>query len=460
MRFKLAILLTFVILLSLSCVFALGGDRAIYLLRLSSSEPLVSENPDRPMIPASTTKVVTAYLALRELGPYYYFSMRLYKLRGEEVYLITSDMPWLIEEVTGDPLSYLKELLRDVPDNSTLLIYLGDFPRWHRDWDESFKGEAFAPFITQLAFNENSFRITLSLEDSRVRVREVYPPLRVELRNSLRISSYDYWATKVSYYRGKWKLNLWGPVAFSSGGSSEPSLKWIWAPISDEGDLALFNRDVIQEVLRDLDRREVYVKVVRTLNLDSSWELLREVNSPPLISILRQGIYWSDNFIAENVLRYLVYLNYKVSIGSSKLTDDLEVKYLKGKLREMKERWGLKGDLSTLTDGCGLSKENRLTARFLVALLGEAYKSPIFPYFLEVLPSKGEGTLSDRLGDLSNCLVKAKTGTLNGVSSLAGFLYVNGNWFAFAIISNNTEVYGAKRWEDGFIKGICEKLSR
>ena len=126
----------------------------------------------------------------------------------------------------------------------------------------------------------------------------------------------------------------------------------------------------------------------------------------------------------------------------------------------MKERWGLRGDPSTLTDGCGLSKENRLTARFLVALLREVYESPIFPYFLEVLPSKGEGTLSDRMGDLTSCLVKAKTGTLNGVSSLAGFLYVNGDWFAFAIISNNTEVYGAKRWEDSFLKGICEKLSR
>ena len=113
-----------------------------------------------------------------------------------------------------------------------------------------------------------------------------------------------------------------------------------------------------------------------------------------------------------------------------------------------------------LTDGSGLSLYNYVTPELEVRLLRYAYRNPsIFRSLLPALPIAGiDGTLKKRMiGTPAQGLVKAKTGTVTGVSALAGYCPApNGHLLAFCIINQ-----GIMRAADGraFQDRVCEALA-
>ena len=91
-------------------------------------------------------------------------------------------------------------------------------------------------------------------------------------------------------------------------------------------------------------------------------------------------------------------------------------------------------------DGCGLSKENSLTPKTLIDVLYYMTFSPHFPVFYSSLPLSGiSGTLHRYMkGTPAEGMIHAKTGTVNGVKSFAGYVNtLSGKKLIFAIIVNN-----------------------
>ena len=93
-----------------------------------------------------------------------------------------------------------------------------------------------------------------------------------------------------------------------------------------------------------------------------------------------------------------------------------------------------------LLDGSGLSRETLVSPRAVVALLKSMYDSKLRASWIDLLPVAGEdGSLRDRLGTPGvRGRIHAKTGSLEGVASLAG--YLNGGTaepLAFAIFMNH-----------------------
>lgn len=113
-----------------------------------------------------------------------------------------------------------------------------------------------------------------------------------------------------------------------------------------------------------------------------------------------------------------------------------------------------------IADGSGLSPYNYLSAELLVGFLRYAYANPmIFNHLYPSLPVAGnDGTLSSRMktGKAENN-VHAKTGTLRGVSSLAGYATAsNGHFIAFAIINQGIMRQATGRnWQDKVCQAIC-----
>jgi D-alanyl-D-alanine carboxypeptidase/D-alanyl-D-alanine-endopeptidase (penicillin-binding protein 4) len=94
-----------------------------------------------------------------------------------------------------------------------------------------------------------------------------------------------------------------------------------------------------------------------------------------------------------------------------------------------------------LKDGNGLSRYNWIAPSQTALLLSQAYRHPKFPEFkASLLGAPGATAKLDRFGPGWEGRLYAKTGTLEGVSALAGYLKCDsGKWIAFSIAANNFE---------------------
>jgi D-alanyl-D-alanine carboxypeptidase/D-alanyl-D-alanine-endopeptidase (penicillin-binding protein 4) len=92
-----------------------------------------------------------------------------------------------------------------------------------------------------------------------------------------------------------------------------------------------------------------------------------------------------------------------------------------------------------LRDASGLSPQDRVSPAALTALLATAVKDPRFGPVLSGLPVGGfDGTLADRFrSGPGGGVVRAKTGTLDGVSALAGLVRTrDGRLLAFDVTAD------------------------
>lgn len=105
-------------------------------------------------------------------------------------------------------------------------------------------------------------------------------------------------------------------------------------------------------------------------------------------------------------------------------------------------------------DSSGLSYENRVSPRGLVHLLEVSEREPWGPAFRYSLPVPGQGTLDDRLKGVR---MRAKTGTLDGVSALSGWVWTRGtgSWTEFSILSNGMPKSQAVEIEDAIVRELA-----
>ena len=166
---------------------------------------------------------------------------------------------------------------------------------------------------------------------------------------------------------------------------------------------------------------------------------LASVSSPPMSALVERMLTNSDNDIAEALAR-------RTALASGgKAGFEGGAAAIRAQLKKLE--LPLQG--AEFNDGSGLSRDDRLTAGLLTALLAKA-GDPAHPELRPILtglPIAGfTGTLQDRYGnDLSGTgVVRAKTGTLTGVNTLAGTVVdTDGRLLAFAFLASDTNNPGA-----------------
>ncbi|MGW0711107.1 D-alanyl-D-alanine carboxypeptidase/D-alanyl-D-alanine endopeptidase [Streptomyces sp. NPDC002643] len=161
---------------------------------------------------------------------------------------------------------------------------------------------------------------------------------------------------------------------------------------------------------------------------------LASVSSPPLSALVERMLTNSDNDIAEALAR-------QVAIAT-----DEPASFEGGAAAIAKQLKTLELPLDGVefVDGSGLSRDNRLTAKLLTTLLTKS-ASPAHPELrpaLTGLPVAGfTGTLTSRYTPESGGTgtVRAKTGTLTGVNTLAGTVVdADGHLLTFALLATDT----------------------
>ncbi|WP_160149060.1 D-alanyl-D-alanine carboxypeptidase/D-alanyl-D-alanine endopeptidase [Arcanobacterium ihumii] len=187
-----------------------------------------------------------------------------------------------------------------------------------------------------------------------------------------------------------------------------------------------------QAFAQALNSHGISVKSVTNHKTDDGAEDVASVQSAPVRDIVSRMLLESDNSLAET-------LGHLVAIKSG------ESPNFEGAARAVRkslEKQGISIAGVTLMDSSGLSEQNRIPPRVLVNILNHAWTCTdcVLHGIGPGLPVAGlDGTLHDRFGATTVLgKVRAKTGSLSTVSSLAGYTYTSGGRpVSFAVIVDN-----------------------
>lgn len=173
----------------------------------------------------------------------------------------------------------------------------------------------------------------------------------------------------------------------------------------------------------------------------------------PLLTVMRRQLKRSDNLYSEAIFYQIA----SRAAGQRTAT----AKHGRQAVNSIVSKLGFKPSAYYIADGSGLSLYNYVSPELEVEFLKYAYRhSNIYDNLLPCMPIAGEdGTLAKRMRHgAAHGNVKAKTGTVTGVSALAGYLTAkNGHLLCFSIINMGIRHASSGR---GFQDKICQALCR
>lgn len=178
-------------------------------------------------------------------------------------------------------------------------------------------------------------------------------------------------------------------------------------------------------------------------------KVLASTRSARLDERTQDMVKHSDNIAAEAIARELA-----IARG-----EDASFEGATAATLAVLEEHGIPTDGVRLTDNCGLSKNNRIPAATLDAIVAAAVEQPELRPLLGYLPvAGGEGTLADRYDDRAGLgYVRAKTGTLTGTSALSGTAVgKSGRVYSFGMVSNDSDVLAARAGLDDLASALRE----
>jgi D-alanyl-D-alanine carboxypeptidase/D-alanyl-D-alanine-endopeptidase (penicillin-binding protein 4) len=358
-----------------------GAPINAVVIDTASRRVLYDQRSQLPLVPASTTKIVTTTAALAALGPDHKLTTKVVR-SAKGIVLVGGGDPTLTSRPADGFPTYasLTDLaartataLRASGTRRVRLDYdtsLFDGPRAGPGWKPNYLPEGSVAPVTALAVDEGRARPNACEQDATA-PRAGNPPLGAAQRFALALRHHGVQA------------RLGAEVAAPKGAQQ-----------------------------------------------------VAAVQSPPLRALVEHTLECSDNDLAEALARQVAIARHRPVdfAGASQAVHDVLA--------------GLDvADGVQVSDGSGLSVRNRITPAALarIVALAAAGRHPELRAVITGMPVAGfSGTLEDRYaGDTTLAgagAVRAKTGTLSDVSTLAGLAYdADGRLLAFAFMVNNVK---------------------
>lgn len=403
----------------------LGGQVGFVVTDMTSGRILEAGEPSAGLAPASVTKAVTALYALDGLGPAYRFKTRLFATGSVVDGILEGD---LVLVGGGDP-NLVTEQLADLVDQfaeSGITEVSGRFLVW--DKALPYREEIDPPQLDYLGYNPSIGGLNLNFN----RVHFEWRRANGNYTISMDARSADY---KPAVYTSRMRIvDRTLPVfTYARVGTKD---EWTvaraalgaegsrWLPVRNP---ALYAGDVFQTLAR---ARGVPLPAPEKVDDIPTGREIAVFESAPLAKILQDMLKFSTNITAEGV-------GLTASDALHGTPPDLETS------AAHMSRWAADkaGVTADFMDHSGLSDETRMSARDMVALLqmpGAA--DALRPLLKDIVLTDEDGKAIAGFP----AEVRAKTGTLNFVSALAGYIRTEaGNDLAFAIFTSNTDARAA-----------------
>lgn len=408
-------------------------EQAVLVSKVSNDATLFSHNPDRLLIPASLTKLITTAAVLDTWGAAHQFTTSVFyrgrrqkdRIHGDLV-LVGGGDPYLISEQMWTFASHIKNLGINTVEGNVIID--NSLFEQHTTRSTSSSRNAYDAPVTAFGVNFNTVAV-LVVPAARVgQAASVtlfpFPLDSVQIDNRVRtVASAPRAALSVVRHRSKrgatFKITAQGRIARSS----KP--RTFYRSITHPDTIA---RDYVRNFLR---QHNVRVLGKQLTTKPTNLVPLHDIKSYPLSHIVRGLNTFSNNYIADMLIKKLGVDKRRrgtLAAGAQQLRSWLH------------HHVGITSAF-TLKNGSGLTAENRLSARQLVAVLHHAARRmQLLPDFLASLPASGlDGTISKRLQQHRG-LIRVKTGTLTSprtVSGLAGYYFsARHEMIAFVLLAN------------------------
>lgn len=410
---------------------------AVSFKDISSSKPGFELNSKKPMNPASIQKLVTLLPAMDVLGKNYEFKTQLYKNNNNSLFIKLGADPYF---TTKD----LKEMIKSLNAQkiiATKAFYIDDSILDGNEWGEGWQwDDDMNPLMPKFgSYNMDKNLITVNIcpttkgAPADISLNVFYP---TSFANNVLTGD----TTDVKLAR----KNYISPDVISADGTVSYDLD-MNIPVNYPRRYFILR---LEETLRN--QKISYYGDYNRLKLPKDATLMAEVKHP--IAAAEDDILKaSNNMMAETVFK-LAGGAYTKETGSIYSAIEMFNDYYK--------KLGVNTDNINIADGSGVSKNNLLTADFVTEALTKASKMPDFDGFKCHMASPGQGTLKDRMLYFKDNL-RAKTGTLANVSTIAGYLTTkSGKTYAFCIMTSDSKSKSSdkKAFEEYVLRAAYDKL--
>ncbi|HOJ37269.1 MAG TPA: D-alanyl-D-alanine carboxypeptidase/D-alanyl-D-alanine-endopeptidase [Ignavibacteriales bacterium] len=431
----------------------------IKVVNLSRNNQILYQKNNKMLFrPASNMKILTTAVALDLFGIDYKFQTILYTdgkihngtlggnlcLKSEfDPSLKVKNFENLVNQLKNKGLKKIEgDLLIDVSNIDTL--------EWNRDWAWDDEPNYYAAHISSISLNGNC--IDISVKPSKIGKNPdvfLYPNytnLNI-INNAITVDTNqqtNLTITRDWYYRNN-TIIINGKISLKD------------AQITETVNFEKPHKQILMFFYQLLVDNGIEVKgqlnVIFDNNKANQYTILA-ADSTDIKDIIKNFNKVSDNLTGEMLLRCFANKIYNEKGSSLK-----GIEVVKGFIKKI----GLDSDNYQIIDGSGLAPTNYINNELIIAVLINLYNDKLkFPIFYESLPIAGvDGTLRRRMKDtpaFNN--VRAKTGTINGVSSLSGYVKAkNGDMLAFSIfIQNHLSQAKARAYQDEIcnILATCE----
>jgi D-alanyl-D-alanine carboxypeptidase/D-alanyl-D-alanine-endopeptidase (penicillin-binding protein 4) len=407
-----------------------------YVHEIGAETPLLVFNPDVPRNPASTIKLLTTFLGLESLGPTYTWKTQAYAMVRPENGVLNGD---LYLKGRGDPFLVLERLwllVRDLRLEGVREIS-GDIVIDNTYFDVgtinpgAFDGRPFYPYNVvpdALLVNFQAINFLFRPDAARNRVEIVPDPMPANLAIHNQMQLVD---GSCGGKRNRIAFTVSNPpdydeVTFSGRFSRNCSQYRVTRSVMQAPSYAYGVFRSLWEENGGRIRGSTRVGAV-----PPGARALAALDSLPLAEVIRSINKHSNNVMARHIL---------LTLGAERFGAPGTVEKGDRAAREFLARRGLDFPELELGNGAGLARETRISARSLGRLLLAADHSPYRAEFMASLALAGlDGTARRRFRneELAGHM-HLKTGTLNGVRAIAGYVHSqSGRDFVVAMIQNS-----------------------